>query len=115
MYRTRKWSKQILQINKDMEAESLEKKLRRMKSNKEPIAKGEIAMVYTDRKDGVRPELDIRTDKWEIASETGKIISMGMNAKWKKEDDENGEESKANEEGQTNSNGNDKSGDEGQA
>ena len=36
--------------------------------NKEPISDG-APIIYTDRKDGVKPEYDIRTDRFELAVE----------------------------------------------
>lgn len=48
------------------EGETIEAKVRRIVNNKEPIQDG-APLVYTERKDGVRPEYDIRTDRFEIA------------------------------------------------
>lgn len=48
--------------------EPLEIKLKRIKHNKEPITDG-AEPIYTERKDGVKPELDIRTDKFELATD----------------------------------------------
>lgn len=48
------------------EAESLERELERKLNNNEPI-EGDRPMIYSERKDGVIPEYDIRTDKHEIA------------------------------------------------
>lgn len=46
--------------------ESIEEKVRRATDNKEPIEDG-APYVYTERKDGVRPELNIRTDRFDVA------------------------------------------------
>ena len=48
------------------EAESLEKKIQKITENNEPISEG-APIIFTEKKDGVRPEFNIRTDKWEIA------------------------------------------------
>ena len=48
------------------EGEPIEKKIRRIVENKEPITDG-APIVYTEKKDGVLPQYDIRTDKWDIA------------------------------------------------
>lgn len=48
------------------EGESIEEKVRRIVQNNEPITDG-APIVFTEKKDGVRPEFDIRTDKWLIA------------------------------------------------
>ena len=48
------------------EAKTIESKVAVMMENKEQI-KAESPMVYTEKKDGVLPQYNIRTDKWEIA------------------------------------------------
>lgn len=48
------------------EAESIERELERKLNNNEPI-EGDRPMIYSERKDGVIPEYDIRTDKHEVA------------------------------------------------
>ena len=65
------------------EGEYLEEKVRRITENGEPIGDG-APIVYTERKDGVNPAYNIRTDRWEIAqdameqvgSNKSKIIAM---------------------------------------
>ena len=67
-----KYSKAIptsIRTNEGYEGESIEQKVHRIVNNKEPIKDG-APLVYTERKDGVRPEYDIRTDKWELAVES---------------------------------------------
>lgn len=56
------------------EGESIEKKCARMIENNEPITDG-ASLVYTERADGVRPEFNVRTDKWAIAQETMERVS----------------------------------------
>lgn len=48
------------------EGESIELKVKRVVENNEPITDG-APIVYTEKKDGVLPQYDIRTDKWSIA------------------------------------------------
>lgn len=48
------------------EAETIEQKIDRIVNNKEPIKDG-APIIFTERKDGVLPEYDIRTDRWDIA------------------------------------------------
>ena len=43
------------------EAESIEEKVRRILDENEPITDG-APIIYTELKDGVRPEYNIRTD-----------------------------------------------------
>lgn len=50
------------------EGESIEAKMRRVIQNKEPITDG-APIIYTEKKDGVLPQFNIRTDKWDIALE----------------------------------------------
>lgn len=57
-----------IKTNNSAVGESLEQIIRRMLANKEPI-KAEITPMYTDRKEGVLPETDPRTDRWELALE----------------------------------------------
>lgn len=50
------------------EGESIEEKIARITENSEPITDG-APIVYTKRSEGVKPEFDIRTDKWDLAQE----------------------------------------------
>lgn len=63
-----------LLVNKSKEGETIEAKVRRVLNNKEPI-KDSAPKVFTERKDGVKPEYDIRSDKWEAAVEVTNAIS----------------------------------------
>ena len=49
------------------ECETIEQKVERLTTTNEPINDSDITMIYTDRKDGVLPEYNVRTDKWEVA------------------------------------------------
>lgn len=53
-----------LNVNQSFEGERIETKVQRMTENKEPIADN-APPIYTERRDGVNPMTDIRTDKWE--------------------------------------------------
>lgn len=65
------------------EGEYLEEKVRRITENGEPIEEG-APIIYTERKNGVNPAYNIRTDRWEIAQDAmeqvgnnkSKIIAM---------------------------------------
>ena len=48
------------------EGEFIEEKVARVVENKEPIEDG-APIIYTERKDGVIPAYNIRTDKWDIS------------------------------------------------
>lgn len=64
------------------EAEPLEVKLRRkMKGGKVDEEEGDEktwAIAYTEKKDGVKPEYDIRTDRFEIAREAMETLEKGI-------------------------------------
>lgn len=62
------------------EGETIENKVRRITQNNEPITDG-APLVYTEKKDGVRPEYDIRTDKWEIAQNAMDAVNKTKIAK----------------------------------
>lgn len=50
------------------QGETIEAKVKRMTENKEPIKDG-APLVYTEKNEGVKPEHNIRTDKWAIVQE----------------------------------------------
>lgn len=60
--------------------ETIEAKIRRILNNKEPIT-DTAPLVYTERKDGVKPEYDIRTDRFEIAVDAQDYIDRANKAK----------------------------------
>lgn len=61
-------------------AESIEEKLRRATETGEPI-EAVSPMIYTERKQGVLPECDIRTDRWEIAQNAMGAIEKSIVAR----------------------------------
>lgn len=68
------------------EAESIEEKVRRILDENEPITDG-APIIYTEMKDGVRPEYNIRTDRWEIAIEAMDKVSNYEMSKYLKKDE----------------------------
>ena len=68
MYPRRKANQTTLAVNTATTGETIEQKMRRIVNNKEPITDG-APITYTERKEGVQPQYDIRTDRWEIAVE----------------------------------------------
>lgn len=90
-----------LSVNQSYEGETLEQKIERVTNNKEPISDG-APLIYTDRKDGVQPGYDIKTDRFDVAIEAMDKISKSHKAKrenrWKPKDEEKdktiGEEAK---------------------
>lgn len=57
-----------------LEGEPIEDKIRRILDENEPITDG-APIIYTEKKDGVRPEFNIRADKWDIAIQAMDKIS----------------------------------------
>lgn len=56
----------MIKVVKPDMGESIEEMLRRTTATKAPI-ENVAPMIYTERKDGVRPEYNIRTDRFEQA------------------------------------------------
>lgn len=69
-----------MRVNESYEGESIEYKIQRLVKNKEPLD-GSVPLTYTERKDGVKPELNIRTDRWEIAADAMDKVSKSNIAK----------------------------------
>lgn len=66
MYNKQKATRTTITKNSSYEGESLEVKIMRIVNNKEPIKDGAPA-IYTERKEGVMPSYNIRTDRFEAA------------------------------------------------
>jgi hypothetical protein len=80
MYKYRKPTATLIVTNSQVEGETIETKVRRILENKEPI-KDSTVMIYTDRKDGVLPEYNIRTDRFELATEAMDKVHASRRAK----------------------------------
>lgn len=80
MYKPQRADKTTMKVNNGYKGETIEKKVRRIVNNKEPITDG-APLIYTDRKDGVQPEYDIRTDRFEIAVDAMDAVSKSKVAK----------------------------------
>lgn len=68
MYKKNQLQSSAIKRNLQEEGESIEMKMQRVLSTKEPITDG-AQLIYTERKDGVIPEYDPRTNKWDGATE----------------------------------------------
>lgn len=64
------------------EGESIENKVRRITENNEPITDG-APIIYTNRKDGVLPAYNIRTDRWDVAQAAMDAVNQANLAKSK--------------------------------
>lgn len=73
MYDKPKYIKSKLKGNDRVEGETIEMKVERIVSNKEPIKDG-APLIYTERGTGVEPGYNIRTDRFEIATEAATLI-----------------------------------------
>lgn len=80
MYPRPKFRSTSLKLNQSTIGESLETKIERMISNKEPIKDG-APIIYTERKEGVRASTNIRTDRFEIAIEGTDKIAKSYKAR----------------------------------
>lgn len=80
MYRQNKMSKTNIRLHKTREGETIEAKVRRITLNNEPIKDG-APIIYTDRKEGVLPAYDIRTDRFDIALDAQDIVNKSKQAK----------------------------------
>lgn len=68
MYKKQKLTVTTICRNENIEGETIEMKMERVINNGEPISEG-APLTFTDRADGVLPEYNIRTDRFEIAVE----------------------------------------------
>lgn len=66
--------KTSLKVNKSVKGETIEEKVERIINNQEGID-DTVEIIYTDRRDGVKPEYNIRTDRWDLAIEASDIAS----------------------------------------
>ena len=68
------------------EAETIEEKVRRIVDEKEPIEDG-APIIYQPKGDGVKPEYDIRTDRWQVAIAAMDKVSADQLSKYTKKQD----------------------------
>lgn len=74
------------------EGETIEEKVERIVTNKEPISDG-APMIYTEKSAGVLPAYNIRTDRFDIAIDATSKIEAARQAKreaFAKEQEKNG-------------------------
>lgn len=63
-----------------IEGETIETKVERMVANKEPITDG-APEIFTERADGVMHGFNVRTDRWEVATEAMDALTKSKIAK----------------------------------
>lgn len=69
-----------LDINQSTQGETIEQKIDRIVHNKEPIKDG-APLIYQERKEGIRPSTNIRTDRFEVAIEAADKIDKSYKAR----------------------------------
>jgi len=80
MYKTPNVPKGTLSVNNSTVGETIEKKIERILGNQEAITDG-APIIYTDRREGVKPETNVRTDRWDLALEGTEHITKSKIAK----------------------------------
>ena len=80
MYKPIKKKESTIQVNNSYEGERIEEKIQRIVNNKEPISDS-APIIYTDRKDGVQAQYNIRTDRWELAVDSMDKVTGTLRAK----------------------------------
>lgn len=65
---SRKFNKTQIRNNEGFEGISIEREIEKLIEDKTAI-EATSPIIYTERKDGVQPQYDIRTDRWAIAQE----------------------------------------------
>lgn len=80
MKRVNKFRGTSIKTNEAYTGEPLYIQLRIATKTKNPI-KMDAPIIYTDKKEGVKPQYDIRTDKWEIAQNAMNYVNATEIAK----------------------------------
>lgn len=80
MYRKIQAARSTIKSNTAYQGERIEEKINRILNNGEPIKDG-APRIYTERKDGVLPQYDIRTDRFEIAVDAMDKVTKSHMAK----------------------------------
>ena len=75
-----RYNKTLFKINDSYEGVTIEQKIEKIMNAKEPIDET-APIIYTERKKGVQPEYNIRTDRFEVALEAMDKVSASYQAK----------------------------------
>ncbi len=76
----RKFNNTQIKCNEGFEGLSIEREIEKLIEDKTAI-EATSPIIYTERKDGVRPEFDIRTDRFDIALEAMSKVTGSYRAK----------------------------------
>ena len=82
MYKKTIATKTSIKHNTSVEGERIEKHVQRLLTNKEPI-QASAPLTYQERAEGINPDYDIRTDRFEQAVTAMDIATKGRLAKRK--------------------------------
>lgn len=80
MYKISRPTPTTLERNESYIGDPLEVKVARIMQNKEPIT-DTAPLIYTERKDGVRPDYNVRTDRFDAAIDAMDSVSKSHQAK----------------------------------
>ena len=80
MYNKVRPDRTSIKVNNSYLGERIEQKIERILHNGEPITDG-APIVYTERKDGVLPQYDIRTDRFDVAVDAMSKVDKTHKAK----------------------------------
>lgn len=80
MYKQIKTPTTSIRINNSVEGETIETKIMRITQNREPIKDG-APIIFQERKEGVNPAYDIRTDRFEVAIDAMDKVAKAYAAK----------------------------------
>lgn len=72
------------------QGESIERKVQRIVNENGPIEDG-APIIFQERADGVKPEFNIRTDRWDVAIEAMDKVSAEELSKYTKSQEKPGE------------------------
>lgn len=95
MYNKIKAPKSNMIVNTSYIGEALELKIERIMTTNEPIS-DTAPLIYTERKEGVQPQYDIRTDRWDIAIDAMDTVAKTHKAKREQRGKTIGEEARDN-------------------
>ena len=80
IFNKNKMQKTSIHIKTLEKGESIEEKMRKVTTSNEPI-ENVAPMLYTEKKEGVLPECDIRTDRFDVAQEAMGAVAKSNAAK----------------------------------
>jgi hypothetical protein len=80
MYKIPLKNKKGINLNQSIEGESIELQVSRAMRNKQKL-EGQTPLMYTERRQGVMPSTNVRTDRFEIAIDATEKIAKSYKAR----------------------------------